>query len=363
MKTAAPENKSLKTLKGQLFGAVSMMLVAAIALGTSTYAWFINNRTVEVEQMNLTVSSSTSLLVALQKTTGDYTGYKSLLTNADITGVGTATDPADWTNFFANKMVPASITSASLASDTPTFFATNNHVANGLLDQFEALTLGNADTHVGQGPVKKLGLKFKASSDVTVYFGKEALTDIANLIATNSSAPAVGGMDAAAQAAAIRSALRVAVVPQNTGAYTGSAAIVFQFDNGAAVVGHANNTKYAGATPSTDISEPDGEYAAIASVDGTTKLVLTDGLLTALVPGHTDNAKNANNTLAQVTASGGSATVTAPASNGIELFELTADEERAVDVYIWLEGTDKDCLNQLSAYQFDLILPFAAANP
>jgi hypothetical protein len=103
-------------------------------------------------------------------------------------------------------------------------------------------------------------------------------------------------------------------------------------------------------------------YAAIISVDGTSKLVTEDGPLNALVPGHTDNAKNANNTLAQVTASGGSATVTAPASNGIELFKLKTDEERAVDVYIWLEGTDKDCLNQLSAYQFGLILPFAAAD-
>jgi hypothetical protein len=362
MKTAAPENKSLKTLKGQLFGAVSMMLVAAIALGTSTYAWFINNRTVEVEQMNLTVSSSTSLLVALQKTGGTYTGYKSLLTNADITGIGAATDPADWTSFFANKMVPASITSASLASDTPTFFATNNHVANGLLDQFEALTKGSADTNVGQGPVKKLGLQFKASSDVTVYFGKEALNDIADLIVTNTDATEVGGVDAAAQAAAIRSALRVAVVPQKTATFDANvAAIVFQFDDGAAN-GHANNTKYAGATPSTDISEPDGEYAAIASVDGTTKLVLTDGLLTVLVPGQDDDAKDANNALASVTTSGGSATVTAPASNGIELFKLKTDEERAVDVYIWLEGTDKDCLNQLSAYQFGLILPFAAAD-
>ncbi len=364
VKTTTSENKSLKTLKGQLFGAVSMMLVAAIALGTSTYAWFINNRTVEVQQMNLTVSSSTSLLVALQQKGGSYTGYKSLLTNADITGGGAATDPADWTNFFTNKMVPASVTSASLADAAPMFFATNNHVSSGLLDQFNKLTLDATDTGVGQGPVKKLGLQFKASSDVTVYFGQTALTEIANLIVTNSGAPDIGGVNAAGQAAAIRSALRVAVVPQKTANYTDAvAAIVFQFDNGASVAGHTNNTKYAGTAPTTaDVSEPDGTYAAIASVDDSTKLVLTDGPLTALVPGHSIVTKNANNTLATVTVSGGSATVAAPTSNGIKLFDLKADKERPVDVYIWLEGTDKDCLNQLSAYQFGLILPFAAAD-
>ncbi|MEG2680046.1 MAG: hypothetical protein RR949_08880, partial [Oscillospiraceae bacterium] len=64
---AAKAPKSGKTLKGQLFSAVAMMLVATIALGSSTYAWFINNRTVEVQNIDLTVSTSASLLAAVGK--------------------------------------------------------------------------------------------------------------------------------------------------------------------------------------------------------------------------------------------------------------------------------------------------------
>lgn len=363
VKTTTSENKSLKTLKGQLFGAVSMMLVAAIALGTSTYAWFINNRTVEVQKMDLTVSTSTSLLVNLQKQnlTG-WTGYKSLLTIDDI--IGTSTEQGGWTNFLNNKMVPASITSENLAAPTPTFFVSaNNHVVDGKLDQFTELAISGTDSGVGQGPVKKLGLKFKSSADLTVYFGKADLTNIANLIVTKDDAPPIGTVTAADQAVAIRRALRVAIVPQKTTQITTDVVpVVFQFDKGESQTIQGNNTKYAGVAPATTADEPNGVYAAIKSVDSGTKLVTADDVLTALVPGHATPATNANNTLATVGTSGASATVTAPAANGIKLFDLKAEEERAVDVYIWLEGTDKDCLNQLSAYQFGLILPFAGAD-
>ena len=37
------ESKSVKALKKQLAAAIAMVLVAAVALGSSTYAWFVNN--------------------------------------------------------------------------------------------------------------------------------------------------------------------------------------------------------------------------------------------------------------------------------------------------------------------------------
>ena len=37
------ETKSVKTLKKQLGAAIAMVLVAAVALGSSTYAWFVSN--------------------------------------------------------------------------------------------------------------------------------------------------------------------------------------------------------------------------------------------------------------------------------------------------------------------------------
>ncbi len=41
------ETKSVKTLKKQLGAAIAMVCVAAVALGSSTYAWFVSNNTVK----------------------------------------------------------------------------------------------------------------------------------------------------------------------------------------------------------------------------------------------------------------------------------------------------------------------------
>lgn len=404
MKTQAPEKKSVKTLKGQLFGAISMMLVAAIALGTSTYAWFINNRAVTVEDMQLTVSASSSMLVALEKydTTvkagkGDYTGYKSVIVNDDITGTtGTAADQAGWTQFLVNDMVPASITDASLITASPAFYATNNHVANGLLDEFELVPAADSEAAgvwtygLGQGPVKKLGLRFVSSNDLEVFFGKDdVVKSIADLITpkhiksqaeiaaitdndTKTAAQAVFDAETK-QAEAIRAALRVAVVAQTTGlAADGTTPLAddannpykdsveyhtFQFDAGdALVVTNKNNTDYNGKNNSITINEKDGVYAAIATV--TDKKVNTVDKLTALVPGHGTANTNADNTLAEIK----DGEVTYPKTNGIKLFSLTKDVARDVDVYIWLEGTDQDCLNGISGYTFNLKLPFVGAD-
>lgn len=400
MKTAAPEKKSVKTLKGQLFGAVSMMLVAAIALGTSTYAWFINNRTVEVQNMQLNVSTSASMLVAIGKkasiaATGVptlWTGYKSVITNGDIMGTGTPapTDAADWAEFFNQDMVPASVTDTSLKTITPAFYATNNHVSNGLLDEFIAVptidkTVDTVTTYgVGQGPVKKLSLRFLSSNDIDVYFGKDEIAGtIADLITPKyTKTPAeveamTPGADKTAaeevltaekkQADAIRAAIRVSVVARTTGmaadgttpdtsTYTTTDVSTFQFDAGAGFgAAPKNNTDY-NSKNSVAINEPDGIYAAIATVDGN-KHVLTTSTLTALVPAHTNKTKNANNVLALVKDS----VVTPVATDNIRLFGLTKDIARDVDVYIWLEGTDQDCLNGISGYKFNLNLPFAGA--
>ena len=48
---------STKALKKQLMAAIAMVLVAAVALGSSTYAWFANNTKVTAEGMSITALS------------------------------------------------------------------------------------------------------------------------------------------------------------------------------------------------------------------------------------------------------------------------------------------------------------------
>lgn len=53
---------SVKSLQKQLIAAVAMVLVAMIALGSSTYAWFASNNMVKAEGMSVTAVSDTLVL-------------------------------------------------------------------------------------------------------------------------------------------------------------------------------------------------------------------------------------------------------------------------------------------------------------
>lgn len=63
------DNKSIKALKKQMAAAVAMVLVAAIALGSSTYAWFVSNNTVTATTTNISAQSNSAYLVIDTQTT------------------------------------------------------------------------------------------------------------------------------------------------------------------------------------------------------------------------------------------------------------------------------------------------------
>ena len=67
---------SVKTLRKQLFAAIAMVLVAAIALGSSTYAWFVSNNQVTATTASISAQSNAPFLV---------------ISNAAITGSTTGT--------------------------------------------------------------------------------------------------------------------------------------------------------------------------------------------------------------------------------------------------------------------------------
>ncbi|MEG2420655.1 MAG: hypothetical protein RSB55_03825 [Oscillospiraceae bacterium] len=388
-----------KTLKAQLFSAVAMMLVATISLGSATYAWFINNRTVEVSKMDLTVSTSTSMMVAIGKkpAAGDkiteWTGYKTVIATDDIITTPDAThDTAGWTDMFtgtapANQLAPVSISNRGLVEDHATtgydakFYQSLGTVKDGKLDTFKPIK--TITEGVGMGAVKKLPLKFMSSADLDVYFGQYELTTLANLITQKTASNA----ESEAQATAMRSALRVAIVPYATTKFPATTPanvkpLVFQFDMGEnAFIASANNTDYSHllavgnvfpnadndtASTAADVpaaltaiqDEAAGKYAAVkAAATTTSKEYITDvAIQQTELPGADATPVTAH----LATVSSDKMTVTAPATNAAPLFQLKKDEERRVDVYIWLEGTDKDCISAMSAYEFNLALPFAA---
>ena len=56
------KNNSVKALKKQMAAAVAMVCVAAVALGSSTYAWFVSNNQVTADVGNITAQSNAAFL-------------------------------------------------------------------------------------------------------------------------------------------------------------------------------------------------------------------------------------------------------------------------------------------------------------
>ena len=66
------DSKSVKALKKQMGAAIAMVCVAAIALGSSTYAWFVSNNNVKATTTNISAQSNSAYLVIdTKKTTKD----------------------------------------------------------------------------------------------------------------------------------------------------------------------------------------------------------------------------------------------------------------------------------------------------
>ena len=98
------ESKSVKALKKQLAAAIAMVLVAAVALGSSTYAWFVSNNSVTATTTQIAAQSNSAYLVIDNKKTS--TNSTNAAQAGETVGEqGTYTDaklyPAQWKNGFA----------------------------------------------------------------------------------------------------------------------------------------------------------------------------------------------------------------------------------------------------------------------
>ena len=113
------ESKNVKALKKQLAAAIAMVCVAAVALGSSTYAWFVNNNAVTATDVNLSTTSS--------------------VPNLYITSTGKTTDAATAAATNPVKLYPTSTNNATNFYETKHW--TSGTGKNAVADQYqEALT-------------------------------------------------------------------------------------------------------------------------------------------------------------------------------------------------------------------------------
>lgn len=102
--------KTVKALKKQLIAAIAMVLVAAVALGSSTYAWFVSNNSVKGETTAISAQSNSAYLVIANKAdgkTGTTSTDKTTASETFTAPTDTKIFPTQWKNNFdaAGKLV------------------------------------------------------------------------------------------------------------------------------------------------------------------------------------------------------------------------------------------------------------------
>ena len=94
-------SKSVKALKKQMAAAIAMVVVAGIALGSSTYAWFVSNNSVTATTTKISAQSNSAYLVIANNTAGKTSNASTNAATADDVSTTTKLYPAQWKNNFS----------------------------------------------------------------------------------------------------------------------------------------------------------------------------------------------------------------------------------------------------------------------
>ncbi len=278
---------------------VAMVLVAAVALGSSTYAWFINNTKVTAESAELTAKTSYALLISKGET-------------------GVKTQAADWVTLHSMKnatnttMVPVSTNGKeSLANGVLKFAASNKWSAtDAVVESYKVPATTDYWTEHFQ---------IKASQACELFLSNDTNFDVDS----NSNSD-------------LGKTLRLALVVKDQGAADDTAK-VFIYEVDAAETGAAGNTTSGTA---------DGKTKAIKCIYTNTAAGegITTGADVAII-----TAENYSNSVATLAASKLTSDGTGIVTNttSIKPIYTFANAEDVVDVtaYVWMEGCDYDCVS------------------
>jgi len=119
------KTKSTKAIRTQLIAAIAMVLVAAIALGSSTYAWFANNGDVTATGMQVQAAAEGGIEI--------------------VFGLSTETETAHSTSGTAGMAAPAELRPTSTANATAWYHASAQAVSASAAktDTYATLSLAN----------------------------------------------------------------------------------------------------------------------------------------------------------------------------------------------------------------------------
>ena len=154
-----------KALKKQLGAAIAMVLVAAIALGAATFAWFVNNNAVTATGVDVSTSSAVPNLYI--NSTGQTTGEMSTKDNNN-----------------PSLLYPVS------TNDAVNFYETKHWTSgtgnNAVADQYQSAIARESDKNVYADYTFTLGV---SNGKMNVYFDS---SDIATTLAANTQMGTAG---------------------------------------------------------------------------------------------------------------------------------------------------------------------------
>lgn len=138
---------STKSLKKQLMAAIAMVLVAAVALGSSTYAWFVTNNTVKATTSQISAQSNAAFMKIKYSTTAT----TSDLTADYATLASEALYPAQWKNSFddaGKKSGQEGFDSSKVVYQFETAYGTNPTSTGYVMDESTLKIVGNPEAAV-----------------------------------------------------------------------------------------------------------------------------------------------------------------------------------------------------------------------
>lgn len=301
------------TLKKRTFiSAIAMLVVSAIVLTSSTFAWFSMAKEVQVESMNLNITSPDGVQLS-----GNANAFTTMLTLADLKGETTAR----WAAYDGNQnnfpeLISPSSSNMGAVGALPSFFS-------GSIDDSGYLNASYVSSEMGSGFVA-FDIFVKVGKAQKVYWDQTKITCTDNPDVISAMRVALvncGVVPAKAEAADILS-----VLPEN------------QYNN-RVVMFEPNSQNHTDASGYADgVTAPDKYIRAAFSKQ---------------TPGG-----NGNNITTHVTYTSDSLCTRATDVDPSNAYFNAAVGINRVRVYLWMEGNDVDCANDVagSSINFNLVL-------
>ena len=195
-----------KALKKQLGAAIAMVLVAAVALGSATYAWFVTNSEVKATTSTISAQSNAAFMTIANGTEHAKTSDNTEVTTEVLTkalypatyGEQDSTNKGTWMTGYGTKLDDGTLKSGTLKKVTADNEA-DGSTAAAVASDYALQQDYNISAKAGQ---KLIDLKVSGVTAATGNDGTSSLGSALRILVTNNdgTAWAVYGLNDAASA-------------------------------------------------------------------------------------------------------------------------------------------------------------------